>query len=473
MQKLFIAWLLIPFITQAQNTWSMERCVRHIEENNTAVQQANISIELAKINYEQSKYNLLPTLNAGISNALNFGRSVDQTTYQFVNKTIQSTGINVSTNATIFNGFIRQNQIKQNSLQVQSAEYDVRKLKNDLSLNVANLYLNILLLKQQILLAENQGNILQQQRQRTQRLIDAGALATSTIVDFETQQSQNELAIVNVKIQLDNAKNAMKQVLQLPLTQDFDVEAIEVEKYIVAFDTQLTAESIYNHALNTQPQIKKNDIQQKVAKINMRIAEGARYPSVTAFAQLNSNYSSAYRNFVQNGVRDSGPIVIATIFDTIPIISRQYTPNFEERKVGLGTQFQNNFSQTIGLSINVPIFNNFQVRNNIRRARLNEKMAELTSEQAKMQLQQDIALAYNNVQNSIERIKSSTIVLQNAKKSLEYTKKRFEVGTSNSFDIITANNTVFRAENDLLQAQYEYVFRTKIIDFYIGKGIKL
>jgi outer membrane protein len=471
MRILFFWILTIPILVQAQVKWNLQQCIQQIKSNNINVQQSKISEEINQLNYTQSKFNLYPSVNGNFNNSLLFGRSVDPTTYQFVNQTIFNSSWSGNVNAVLYNGFNKQLQIKQNKLNYEASVYDTKKLENDLILNFANAYLTYTLLKIQNRITENQKKLIIQQQERANKMVKSGALAAGNLLEFDSQLAQIDVALLNNDGQINQAVINLKQLLLLPLNENIQFEEIDIDKYLVPFDNNINIENYYDSALNTQPNIKSLNLKMQSANVGVNIAKAMLQPTVSVFGQLNSNYSSNYKTYEIVGLDYTNFQTIGITQNTNELVVAPSTI-VEQNHVSYFKQFKNNFSQVVGIGLNIPIFNGFQARNNIKKAILNEKLVTLNKENSTNQLKQEIATALNNAKNAWSKISVNEIAKIAAEKSLENVQKRFAIGAANSFEITNASNTLYNAEINKNLAKVEYIFRLKILEFYLGKNIE-
>jgi len=471
MRIIAVLFFCSSIFAQTPSNWDLQQCILHLKQNNFAIKQAQLNEEFSMLNYKQSKFNLYPNVNANFNNSLLFGRSVDPTTYQFVNQTIFNSSWSGSVNALLYNGFSRQNQIKQNKLNYEATIYDTKKMENDLILNFANVYLNYSLLKSQKSILDNQKNLIKLQLERAQKLVQAGALAAGNLLEFDSQLAQIDVSLLNNEGQTNQALITLKQLLQLPLNENVSFKEINIDKYIVPFDDRIQVESYFESAKQNQPNMKSLDLKMQSAQAGVKVAKSLLQPSLSLFGQLNSNYSSNfkqyefvgldYTNFQTIGItQNSGELVVAPS----SIIKQERVPYFK--------QFNNNFSQVVGVGINFPIFNAFQARTNVKRAMLNQKLSQLNKESYTEQLKQEVQTAYINAQNAWNKIDVNEKAKTAAQKSLDNVQKRYAIGAANSFEILSATNTLSNTEMNINLAKVEYVFRLKILDFYIGKNIE-
>jgi outer membrane protein len=466
-QKILICCLLLIATTSvfAQETWSLQKCVEHALKNNLSVKQQAINTELSKVSVSESKFDMLPTLNGSSAGNYNWGRSVDPFAYTFTNQEIKSVNISLNGNVNLFNGFLIQNTLKQSQLNYLASEFDLKKIQNDISLNVVSAYLQVLFAKEQLKVMDNRVNEAQQQRDRAKSMVDAGTMPKGNLLDAESQLSNEELNKITADNQLINAKLTLIQLLELESIDNFEivVPSTELPPTTVMANKP---EQIYTLSLTALPEIKSAALKVESAKKGILIANSGYMPRLNMFGSVSSGYSSTSRSidglptflgYAPNGdLTQNGELVQSPIFST------------SFKKTAFGDQLDNNLNKSVGLSVNVPIFNGFSAKNNVSRAKLNFINAQVSEEQVKNNVYKSIQQAYTDAiaaQKKYYAVEKSVVALQ---ESYDYSKKRFEAGVSNSLEFLTSTNNLTKGKVDLLQSKYDYIFKVKVLDFYAG-----
>jgi outer membrane protein len=415
---------------------------------------------------KQSRANVLPNLNFGANNTYNFGKTIDRFTNQFANTRVQSINLGLQTQWNLFNGLQNYHTIKQNEINLMTGKYDIDRTKNDVSLNIANAFLQIVLARELVNITQNQVNTTNTQLTRIKKLVDAGALPKFNQYDVESQLSSEELNVVNAQNQLNIAN------LNLALLLNLNPEEFSISKPEVPNPNDLplnfTAQQIYTSALSNQPIIKSAENQVLSAEKGVKIAKSAISPSLVFSGSLGTGYSGLAQ---QIAGYDS---TIATIGYTAvgdKVYSLFVNPVLE--KSPYGTQFKDNFNRSLGLTLNIPLFNNLQTHTAITRAKINVESARLQLLQTKLDLQRTILQAYTDANGALKKFNATEKSVIALKESFKYVEQRYNVGAANSVDYNTQKNNVTNAEAQLLQAKYEYIFKAKVLDFYLGKAIVL
>jgi outer membrane protein len=450
----------------AQQQWSLQQCIEHAMKNNLQIRIAVLNNELNEANLKQSKANALPNLNFGANNTYNFGQTIDRFTNQFANTRVQSINFGLQTQWNIFNGLQNYHTIKQNQLNILTGKYDIDRAKNDVSLNVANAFLQVALARELINITQNQVNTSNVQLQRIKKLVDAGALPKFNQYESESQLASEELNVVNAR----NQFNLATLNLALLLNVNPDEFSIAIPELPNPADLPLnfTSNQVYNAALSNQPVVKGAENRVLSAERGIKIAKGAMMPNLSFSGSLGTGYSGLAR---QIAGYDS---TVATIgFTAIgdQVYSLFVNPVLE--KTPYGTQFNDNFNRSLGLTISVPIFNNLQTHTAVTRAKINLESARLQLLQTKLDLQRAVLQAYTDANGALNKFNATEKSVIALRESFKYAEQRYNVGAANAVDYNTQKNNVTNAEAQLLQAKYEYIFKAKVLDFYLGKAITL
>ncbi|MFN0034877.1 MAG: TolC family protein [Saprospiraceae bacterium] len=469
------AALLFATAAHAQETWSLERCIQYAKDNSITVKQAQASVRTAMLSERQAKASRLPNVSANANVGEQFGRTIDPTTNQFSTVATSYNSLGISAGINLFSGGLINHSIKQAGWDLKAATADAEQLVNNLGLQIASAYLSILLGEEQSENAQKRIAQTQDQLNVTQKLIDAGTLPMADKYNILAQLAQGEQAAVQARNSVELSYLSLKQLLQLEPDFDLQIERPDVPVPADANPDALALSPVYQTAVGTQASIRSADFRVKSAQEGIALAKSAYYPSVSAFANLSSSYSSQARDFNNPIVGDEvlGKPVVLNV-NGVDLEVRQYEPSsIVFPKVNYFDQIDQNFGQGIGASINIPIYQNGRTRLNVERARL----GVLTAQMQQIQTQQSLK---NDIQTSIANARAARQSLDAAQKTLDATDiayqntvKRHTLGTINTLDLTTARNNRDIAENDLVVAKYDYVFKLKILDFYLGKPLSM
>lgn len=431
---------LLGITSNAQNVWSLQKCIDYALENNIQIKQQQLNTNFIENQVSQAKSNRLPNLNAQFGNDYSFGRSLTyDNTYQNVNSMSLSGGAN--TNVTIFNGFTLNNEVERQELDLQASFQDLEKAKDDIMLNIARSYLEILFNEEITAVSEAQIAITKQQIDRTQQLVDAGSLAKGALLEIQAQMAREELQLVNDQNTTQLAYLTLYQFLDLPIAEHFKIEK-PVLPEIKANTSMANSLDVFDNAMNSRPEIIAAQLRVKSAEKQLEIAQGSRYPTLS----FGANYYNLYNN--------------------------KYT-NFNGDKIEFGSQLKNNARSSAGFTLGIPIFNRFQVKNAISNSNLQIYDYKYRLQTASNVLRKEIEQAYTNALASLNRYISSEKAVVSMVEAFRYVEEKYNVGMVNSVEYNQSKNDLTAAQSQLLQAKYEYIFRTKILDFYNGISIEL
>jgi outer membrane protein len=474
--KLFLSFFFISVLSANSQTpvegkvWSLEECIAYGLTNNIQVKQSELNTELSKVSLVQSEGNLLPALNANASHSYNIGRTVDRFTNQFADSKVLSQNFSLSTDITLFSGLQNINSIRENRYNYLASKYDIDKMKNDVSLNIATAYLQALYTMDAVTIARNQMGLTISQVERTKYLVDAGSAAKGVLLDIQAQLASEELNLTEAQNQFDIAMLSLTQLLNLSSAEGFSI--VKPDLSIVS-ETLLasTATQIYSAAVSSLPEVKSAEFKLKSADKAVDVAWGGLSPRLVFSASYGTGYSGASQRAIGepafNGYAWQGDITSGGDSVYSPAFS---LPAYE--KIPYSDQYRDNVNKSFGFYLSIPIFNRLQTKTSIDRARIQKQNAELTIESTKLQIMKNVQQAYADANAGLKKYVSSQKALEATEESFKYTEQKFNVGMVNSTDYNTAKNKMAKAQSDLLQAKYEYVFKAKVLDFYQGKPLK-
>ncbi len=422
--------------------WTFQQCLDTALQRNISVNQSRLTNELNKVSLEQSRSNRIPSLSGSANEAVNFGKNVDPTTNQFVTQAYHSTNFGISSGLNLFNGLQNTNTIRQNRLNVQAGTYDIEKVKNDVILNITTGYLQVLFAYEALTNANNQAASTAAQVDRTQRMVTAGKVPESDLLQIRSQQATDNLAVITAQNQLDMAKVTLMQLMEIPIADNFDVE-------IPAFNDPVNVllqsnEEIYQKSLTVQPQITSASMKTNAALMALKVSEGARWPRLNISANMSSNFAS----------------------------SRKKGTNVNPEGYPFFTQLWDNIGQSFGMGLSIPIYSNRQIKSNIDRAKINAQNASLNEQNTKNLLRKSIEQNYTDLRAAAKKFEASKEQLAAVEAAYLNSEKKFEVGVLNAIDFMIQKNSYSQSQSNLLQAKYDYIFKTKILEFYQGKAIQ-
>lgn len=439
------------YILSQQRSWSLEECIKYAIDNNIQIKQQVLQTRYQQNALDLAKLKLLPTLNGQATHNYSFGRALDETTYQFTEQeNVQSNNFYLGGSLNLFNGLQNLNSIKKNRYELLASDEDLKNIRDNVALSVALGYLQVLLNKELVTATGNQLNITRQQIEKTKKMVDAGSVARGNLLQIEAQAAQEELQLISIKNQLDISILNLTQLLELKSPAGFDIITPEI---IVDTNTVITGNinEIYETALLTRPEIKSSEYRLSSSEYDLKIAQGGRSPRLS----MNHSFSTGYSSIRQR--------IIGIDPGTGPIYGKY---NFAD-------QLNDNINYGVGFSLSIPIINGWQVNKNISNTRLNIKNSEYALEGAKKQLYKNIQQAYADAVAALKKYNASLKAVASMEESFRYTEQRFDVGMITPVDYNSAKTQLLNAQSDLAQAKYEFIFKTKVLDFYKGVPIRL
>lgn len=467
--------LLPALVSNAQvaEKWGLRKCVEYALEHNISIRQADVQSRIVALTYEQSKLSQYPSLGLQNSTGYQFGRSIDPSTNEFTNERILFANHSLNVNLDLFNWFSKKNTIAANRLQADAYVEGVEKARNDIALNVANAFLQIVLNSEQTKISDVQVKQSLEQVNMIRKQVDAGALPELNLAEMETQLATDSATLITANSNYALSVLQLKALLNIDADAPFDVELPPVEMIPVEPLSELDPAAVYQLATANMPQQKINDLNLQAAIRNAAAAKGNMFPSLSLFGGFDSRYSNAQRLFPGNFVNTVVPIGFVDVNGTSYVVNTQNEMPTTFTKNTYFRQLNNNFSQAIGLSLNIPIFNGGMARTNWKKAKLNVQSVELQKELDSKTLKQDIYQAHANAVASLQTFNAQRKSVETAQKAYDFAKKRFDVGLLNTIDLITNQNNLFRARINMVSAQADYVFKMKLLEFYRGQGLKL
>lgn len=425
--------------------WSLKECVDYAVKNNITVQQAQVDKDLNQITKKDAIGKFLPNLNANASHSWNIGLNQNITTGLLENQTTQFTSVGANASVDIFGGLQNVNQLRKANLSLIAAQYQLTKIQEDVALNVANAYLQILFSKENVKVQTNQNELLKKQLERTKELVDIGNIPKGDLLDIEASLASSNQQVIIAKNSLFLAKVSLVQLLRLDDYQNFDVVDEEVNNVLSSVLGE-SVESVIAKAKETRTELKLVNANLEVAKKDIQIAKGAYYPTLTGFYGFNTRASNS------DGI----------LFNELgmPVGTKGPDPLLD--------QFDKNKGHNFGLQLNIPIFNGFATRNNVQRAKLNFKKIELSKTQQELDIERNVFTAYTDTQAANKSYEAAAATLKARTLALDYAKERYENGMLNIFDLNQAQTNFVNAQSDVIRTKYDLIFRIKVLEFYFG-----
>ncbi len=462
--------------------FTLAECVDYAVKNNLSVRQSGWDVVQSEVAFQQSKADLLPSVNASTNVSYSVGRTLNEFTYDFVEAPVQQQGLSLTAQVTLFNGLQRINTIKRNRIGVGVSELNLEATKNDVTLDVISAYTRILLNRELLETSQFQQRTVQSQLQRSQRLVEAGSLPQADALQFDAQLAQREVSVVDAENNLALAHLQLKQLLQIPAEQTLEVIIPEVEVPEVAL-LPASAEAVFDEAAANLPAIRSADQQIAGAAYGIAIARADYYPSLSLAGGLASSYSSLAPPVIpQAGTetrvieRPNGffrsPIALGAIpaGEPIPVLTNTEVPIQTTENTYLN-QLDFNLRRFVQLSLNIPIFNNWRVRSSVANAKIDLENARINALSQRNVVRQNIEQAYLDAKSNAKSYTATQRQVASLQEAFKNTEARYQAGAIDAVDYNQAQNDLNGAESDLVRTKYNYVFSLKVLDFYQGKPL--
>jgi len=424
--------------------WTLEECVRYALENNITIKLTELDVKNAEIDKRGALGSYLPSVNGNASHSWNIGLNQDLTTGILRNQTTQYSSVGLNAGVDIYKGLQNQNTYRRAKLSIIASKYQLLKMQEDISLNVASAFLQILSNKEDLKVKKEQLAIDEKRYARSEEMVNAGTIPRGDLFDLKATVATDKQNIAVSENNLLISKLSLAQLLQLKEFADFDViddTNLNDENNILA----QTPVEIYDKAKDIRTDVKLAQTNLEIAEKNVAIAKGAFQPTLTGFYGFNTRAS--YSDQVRFDANDQ-PYTVGP------------DPIFQ--------QFSDNKGHNFGLQLNVPIFNGWSVKNNVERSKVNLEKSKIDLEQKSLDLQRDVYTAFTDARAALNTYEASTVTLEARQQAYNYAKEKYDVGLMNSFDFTQAQTLLTNAQSDVIRTKYDYMFKIKIIEFYFG-----
>lgn len=465
-------YLILLFLTAISSfaqakKWTLEECVNYALKNNISIKLSELDSKTAAIEKNAAIGNFLPTINANGTQSWNIGLNQNITTGILENQTQQNTSLGLNVGITIYDGLINQNKLRRSNLSILAAQFQITKMKDNISLNVANAFLQILFNKENLKVQNEQLGNTEKQFTRTNELVNAGSVPKGDLLDIKATIATNKQNVVLAENAIMISKLSLAQLLQLADFKDFDVEE--------SFSDSKESKVMLENPENIIKKAKQERIELKIAKSNLEIAEkdisiakGAFQPKLSAFYGFNTRAS--YNDRVV-GLTPNTDKPFSTIGFVEGTTTRVLQPNLSPvlgKAAPVFNQFSDFKGNSFGLQMNIPILNGFQVKNNVARNKVNLDRTKIALQQAELDLERNVYTAYANAKGAKNAFESAKIALDARQNAVNFAKERFNVGMMNSFDFNQSQVLLVNAQSEVLRTKYDFVFKIKVIELYFG-----
>lgn len=476
--RLFYAFLVsILFYastTSAQQSdiWSLERCVQYALDHNISIKRDSLNARLARYTLLQSKLSQLPTFSANTSYGKSFGRSINPTTNQFVDMSYSYLGASGTSNTLIFGWMQVRNSISRNRLNMNASLADLDQLKDDVSLNVATGFLTAVLAREQINITRSQVSLSQAQLDQTRSFAEAGRLPELNVAQLEAQVASDSANLINAISNFNASILDLKALLNLDFAVPFDIQVPNVSGSTDLLKQTLPgAEEIFQVARTHFGSIKASELRVRAAEKDVAAARGNLLPQLSLGYQVGTNYASNYQTVSSYSKNGYSTIGFTDTLSFAPVYQPNIVPVFSD--VPFNRQLANNVRNSVFLNLNIPIINAWQSQYAVRQAKINLATRQLNEYDAHITLKQNVYKAHNNAINAIQKYNAARRAQEAASRALDFALKRYDLGLTSTVDLLVTQNNEFNAASNLAIAKYDLIFKLKVIDYYLGKELKL
>lgn len=470
-KSIIIAVLLFGLIAQAQNKkWTLRECVEYALDNNISVKQSELDVQLADIEKLSAKGNFAPGINAGGGVSENTGLSIDPVTNNTRTTTFLSASGSVNMNYTLFDGLRNFRQLQRADISKLASQYRLDKMKDDISLFVANGYLQVILSKANLEVLISQNQVTKEQIERTEKLVEAGSLPRGDLLEINATNASEQQAIINAQ---NNVQISLISLAQLLLIKDYENFDIEEDGYNIVDDGVASRDvsEIIASAKENRSEIKIAEQNVAIAEMDLKISKGANYPTLSAFFGYNTRYADT-PNFTQE-VDANNPTITAQI-GTVQATGQSVVAEFPNTSLvevpadPLFDQLYLNDGVGYGLQLNIPILNGFNVKGNVQRSRVSLERAKFQLEQAELDLESTVYQAYVDAKGALKSYEAAQLALESQELAYSYAKERYDVGLTNAFDFSQSKLRYDNTSIELNRAKYDYIFKLKVLELYFG-----
>lgn len=453
----------------AQETWSLKKCLDHAYQNNLQIKQQMLNEQIAESSLRKSYASSFPVLNAYANQGFNFGRAIDPYTNEITNERVGFQDLYINGEVVIFNGFQKMNQMRYNVHNLSAVKYDSEQYKNDLTLMLAAAYLQILYNDEMLEISKKQTEISRQQLERTKGLLEAGTMAKGALLEIEAQLANDELAVVKAENNLRLSYLELIHLLDLDPSVPFSIEKPEIN--IESADALMELNTVINYALENDPSVKASESRIFAAEKMLSVSKSLVYPSLSLYGTLLTGYSDSRKNITGTTPTGEMSVIGFTSSNNEPVYTPDY--DFDYETIPYREQIHENFRQNVGLSLRIPIFNGYEYRNQVQNAKIGLDNARLENQIKRNNLNKTIQQAYADALSSLQKYQATEKSLSALEEAFTYTRQRFDLGMVNSLEFNESKNKVSKAESELIQAKFDFVFRMKVLEFYAGKPISI
>lgn len=433
-----LAFVLFINANAQEKKWTLRECVDHALDHNITIKQNKLNVEISQENVNSAKGNFLPNLNASTSGNLNFGSGFDPVSQDRVSTSTYGGSLGINSGITVFNGYRNLNTYKQAQLGVEGSKLDLEKIEDDISLYVVNAYLNVLFAKENLKVANVQYEISKKQIENAKAKFEAGTKPKGDLLNAQSTAATDEQSVILYENTLNLALLDLAQLLQVEPV-GFDVETIEIDSPSIILMYKNPNE-VYQKALTIRPEIKRAELDIESADLSIEIAKASYLPSVSLGANIGTGYGYNLKN-------------------------NSHIPYF--------TQLDDNLGYGINFNVNIPIFNRNQTKSNVNRQKINYEISKFGLDNQKLQLEQTIQKAFYDAKAAAKTYESAEKSLIAQEEAIKNAQESYNFGAMTQFDFDQVRNRFVNAEGAMIRAKYDFIFKTKVLEFYYGETILL
>lgn len=460
--------LLFGLASNAQaKKWTLQECVQYALDNNISIKQADLDSQVAAIDKKDALGNFLPSINGSASHSWNIGLNQNITTGLLENQTVQFTSAGLSANIDIYKGLQNINRLKRARLSIIAAQYQLTKMKDDVSLNVANAFLQILFNKENLKVQKEQLQNNEKQKERTTALVDAGSVPRGDLLDMNATVASSQQAVIVAENTLLISKLSLAQLLQLEDFQNFDIADNDYE--VRESETMLQSPSaIFEKAKEERAELKIAKTNLEIAERDVQIARGAYQPTLQGFYNFSTraSYSDRVTSLALNPLNPTRVIGVVegtnqnvVTANTVPILGSP-APVFD--------QFSDNKGHSFGVQLNIPILNGLSARNNVARSKIALERSRTVYSQQELDLERNVYTAFTDAKGALKSYESALVAVDARTEAYNYAKEKFDVGLMNAFELNQAQTLYVNAQSEVLRTKFDYIFRVKVLEYYFG-----
>lgn len=449
-----------------QKVWTLQECVDYAREHNLNIKSAVLDEENAVADQKDAFGAFFPTVNASASHSWTNGLNQNITTGILENQTTQFSQAGLDASFDIYKAGQNFSRKRKADLAILAARYQSEKIKDDVALNVINAYLQIIFNKEHLRVNQSQLAYDKQQEERIDALVDAGAVPAGDLLDIQATVANTQQQVIISEFNLKIAKLNLAQLLQLEDYEHFEVsdESFDVQPSEVLLENP---QNIIDHSREVIQDFKILETQLSMAEEDVRIARSAYYPTVRGFYSFATR--AAYADVIRGYTIDTeNPMAIGYVEGTNQQVFSPTTVAEFGAAPPVLEQFNRNKGHNFGIMLTIPIFNGWNVRNNLTRSKIAYERAQLNMQQTTLELEQKVYTAYTDTQGALQTYQATEKSANARELSLEYARERYEVGMINVFDLNQNQNLYLAAQSEALRAKYDFIFKTKILEYYFG-----